>query len=189
MTMENTSECHHVCPNSDENIYLQVVVVIIKSYYSNIHGKYSFQLFIVNIMTGFLESAQPLVGTAQGQIQGIRRWQNNTEELAQMCLQKLKCVLMQNVQVFTFYESFLRCTKNFNTHFRKCRIIFISFFSYAVDCEWNDWVLGDCSQSCGGGTRTDTRTKNVTEEHGGECDQIAEMEESCNVQECPGKLS
>ena len=57
-----------------------------------------------------------------------------------------------------------------------------------VDCEWDDWTIGNCSSSCGGGKRTNTRSKKVNAEHGGEeCDDEAtSIEESCNVQECPG---
>ena len=56
-----------------------------------------------------------------------------------------------------------------------------------VHCEWNDWIIGDCSVSCGGGNRTNIRTENVTAQHGGdECEGTKTIEESCNVQECPG---
>ena len=139
-------------------------------------------------MTGFLENVQPHVGTANGKMYVIRRRQNNTEELARGILKKLKFALMQNVQqVFTFYESLLRCTKF------QCILQEVSDYNHfsrfhTVDCEWNPWVLGECSQSCGGGKRINTRTKKVTEEYGGKCDQMAEIEESCNIQECPGNL-
>ena len=58
-----------------------------------------------------------------------------------------------------------------------------------VNCEWNDWIIGDCSQSCGGGTRNLTRTINQTALYGGdECPDkdVTSIEESCNVEECPG---
>ena len=56
-----------------------------------------------------------------------------------------------------------------------------------VDCEWNDWINGTCTKSCGRGTRTNTRTKKVPAAYGGEqCDGVAAIEESCNVQKCPG---
>ena len=56
-----------------------------------------------------------------------------------------------------------------------------------VHCEWNDWIIGDCSKSCGGGNRTNIRFENVTALHGGdECEGARFIEESCNVQECPG---
>ena len=56
-----------------------------------------------------------------------------------------------------------------------------------VDCEWNDWINGTCTKSCGGGTRTNTRTKKVSAAHGGEdCDGPAAIKDSCNVQNCPG---
>ena len=56
-----------------------------------------------------------------------------------------------------------------------------------VHCEWNDWIIGDCSKSCAGGNRTNTRTQKVAAEHGGdECEGDESVQESCNVQECPG---
>ena len=46
-----------------------------------------------------------------------------------------------------------------------------------------------CSLDCGGGTRNNTRTKEVTEKYDGECEsQISEIEESCNTHECPGSV-
>ena len=56
----------------------------------------------------------------------------------------------------------------------------------AIHCEWNDWILGECSQTCGTGTRTNTRTKSIVEEHGGTCTGQTSEIESCNIQECPG---
>ena len=56
-----------------------------------------------------------------------------------------------------------------------------------VHCEWNDWVVGECSKECGGGTRTNTRTEKESASQGGdECVGLSSLEESCNVQECPG---
>jgi hypothetical protein len=56
-----------------------------------------------------------------------------------------------------------------------------------VHCEWNDWTIGACTKSCGGGTRTNNRTIKVSEEHGGnKCNGTASVEEICNSQECPG---
>ena len=59
----------------------------------------------------------------------------------------------------------------------------------AIDCEWNDWELGMCSKPCGGGTRTNTRTKKSEAENGGKCEGENAVEEPCNTQSCPGKLS
>ena len=64
-----------------------------------------------------------------------------------------------------------------------------SIFFDIVDCEWNEWIIGTCSSSCGGGTRTNTRSKNVSAEYeGDECEGTTSITESCNVQECPGNL-
>ncbi len=58
---------------------------------------------------------------------------------------------------------------------------------FAVHCEWNDWVYGECSDSCGTGTRNNTRKKSVTEAYGGTCTgQPTEIEE-CNKNPCPSK--
>ena len=59
-----------------------------------------------------------------------------------------------------------------------------------VHCEWDDWVIGECDKECGGGMRTNTRTERQGAQHGGEeCPGPASIEESCNVQECPGKVN
>ena len=58
-----------------------------------------------------------------------------------------------------------------------------------VDCEWNDWNIGTCTKSCGGGTRTNTRTTKDLADHGGkECDGVASLQENCNSQPCPGYI-
>ena len=57
--------------------------------------------------------------------------------------------------------------------------------NHEVPCEWGDWIVGDCSQSCGGGTRTRTRAVKVSAQHGGEeCNGPTSIDESCNVQNC-----
>ena len=58
----------------------------------------------------------------------------------------------------------------------------------ARNCEWNEWQSGSCSETCGEGTRTNTRTKKVTESNGGTCEGDLDQQETCNVQECPSKL-
>ena len=64
-----------------------------------------------------------------------------------------------------------------------------------VDCKWSDWQIGECSQSCGGGIRTNNRSKIVEEANGGKCpgdeyDNPTIMTENCNEDVyCPGKIS
>ena len=61
-------------------------------------------------------------------------------------------------------------------------------YVHIVHCDWNEWVIGTCSKSCGGGIRIDTRTESVSAKHGGDkCEGPSSMEVSCNDQECPGK--
>ena len=58
--------------------------------------------------------------------------------------------------------------------------------SILVDCEWGDWVEGDCSSTCGTGQQNNTRTKLVKETHGGNCTGGYTNVTSCIVVECPG---
>ena len=58
----------------------------------------------------------------------------------------------------------------------------------AIYCEWNEWESGACSKECGGGIRTQVRTKKVEEAHGGTCEGEHLLREPCNQHECPSKL-
>ena len=58
--------------------------------------------------------------------------------------------------------------------------------SILVDCEWGDWVEGDCSATCGTGEQNNTRTKLVEEAHGGTCTGGYTNVTSCLVVDCPG---
>ena len=60
------------------------------------------------------------------------------------------------------------------------------FCLYLVNCEWGDWMTGNCPVTCGGGTRTNFRTKTIEELYNGTCEGEAYMEEACNVQHCLG---
>ena len=57
----------------------------------------------------------------------------------------------------------------------------------AIHCEWNNWVYGECSELCGTGTRTNTRTKSVVEANGGTCTGRPTEIEECNTHPCPSK--
>ena len=61
------------------------------------------------------------------------------------------------------------------------------FVSNVVHCEWGDWMFTECSVTCGGGTRTKSRIPKVSPEYGGiACDGPDSVEETCNVENCPG---
>ena len=56
-----------------------------------------------------------------------------------------------------------------------------------VDCEWDDWKLGECDKSCG--VRTITREVKVEAQHGGdECKGLSSATVPCNAEECPGNI-
>ena len=55
----------------------------------------------------------------------------------------------------------------------------------AVHCEWDNWVVGNCSAECGTGTRTNTRTKLVKESNGGTCTGQPIEVLQCQDKECP----
>ena len=52
-------------------------------------------------------------------------------------------------------------------------------------CEWDDWIIGDCSVTCGGGIRTNIRPSKDSG-HGPECEGPLSIIQSCNVDNCPG---
>ena len=58
---------------------------------------------------------------------------------------------------------------------------------YIVHCEWGEWIIGECSEECGEGTRTNTRTLKVPSDYGGkECDGPSSFEETCTLHDCSG---
>ena len=61
------------------------------------------------------------------------------------------------------------------------------FWIPAVHCVWDEWILGECSTTCGAGTRTNTRVKLVEESNGGTCDGKPTEIEGCQTGECPSK--
>ena len=60
-------------------------------------------------------------------------------------------------------------------------------FISAIHCQWDEWVHGECTKSCGTGTRTNTRVKLVVEENGGTCSGKHTEVEECNTNSCPGR--
>ena len=65
---------------------------------------------------------------------------------------------------------------------------FLLFKETKVNCQWDSWTIFDCTKTCGGGKRVKTRSKLVNEV-GTACKGLATMQESCNTEECPGKLA
>ena len=65
----------------------------------------------------------------------------------------------------------------FTPHFSVC----------IVDCEWEEYVPGECSLDCGGGVRPMVREIKQEAAYGGkECEGDAHGYEDCNMQCCPG---
>ena len=58
--------------------------------------------------------------------------------------------------------------------------------SSARHCEWDEWVNGECSKTCGTGTRTNTRVKLVEEANGGNCTGQSFKTKECRTKPCPG---
>ena len=59
---------------------------------------------------------------------------------------------------------------------------------FLVDCVWNEWALGECTTTCGGGTQTDTREQLQEALFGGNpCEGESSRQTDCNPDPCPGK--
>ena len=56
-----------------------------------------------------------------------------------------------------------------------------------MDCQWDEWIIGDCSQTCGNSTKTLTRQFKVASANGGNaCDGLSYATEPCFQRDCPG---
>ena len=64
---------------------------------------------------------------------------------------------------------------------------FQNILGSVTNCEWNEWRIGECSHSCGEGTRINIRTKKVQESPNGSCEGDSEIQEPCHIQDCPSK--
>ena len=84
-------------------------------------------------------------------------------------------------QLSTMLNNSVIKNKTMNKILLSTFLIFLSL----VNCEWSEWQLGDCSATCGGGTRSDARFKLVTEQFGGVCIGEPSRVETCNPEECP----
>ena len=50
-------------------------------------------------------------------------------------------------------------------------------------CDWNDWEIGECSRTCGGGYQTKKRTLRNTDQSATNCG-YSTLKEPCNVKSC-----
>ena len=86
----------------------------------------------------------------------------------------------QKKRLFCFTFKLIFCL------FCGCLAIFKQLLSI-VNCEWTDWVISECSKTCGGGKRTKARDTKIKASHNGkECSGLAIVDEDCNMQFCPG---
>ena len=65
--------------------------------------------------------------------------------------------------------------------------IYFYDITWVVDCVWSEWFIGECSERCDGGKRTNVRYKEIVESNGGSCSGDFKTDESCNTDSCPGK--
>ena len=66
--------------------------------------------------------------------------------------------------------------------------LYLVYFNIAcsVDCEWNQFGnWSSCSETCGGGEKSRTRSKKTEEQNGGRCPGKAIETNSCNTDSCP----
>ena len=57
-----------------------------------------------------------------------------------------------------------------------------------IDCQWDDWRIGECSKTCGGGQRLNIRNRKIEAANGGK-DCLGRSTETvgCYEGDCPGK--
>ena len=123
-------------------------------------------------------------------------YDKSTEGFAMVTLKKGSAVTSKTVLVnIACYLDRIKILLFITKHDRKsCEWLpfYLRYISenlpFVVDCEWNDWNIGECSVSCGGGKKTSTRSKRVVERYGGSsCVGNSTKEENCNEHNCPGR--
>ena len=87
---------------------------------------------------------------------------------------------------YVFKPAFDKKLSLFEAYIYNARAYIICINYIVVDCEWGDWVEGDCSATCGAGQQNNTRTKLVEEAHGGNCTGESTNVTSCVVVQCLG---
>ena len=85
------------------------------------------------------------------------------------------------------------CMTNYSHHFCcHCCIIYLLFhqgYTLPVDCKVGDWKRwGECSATCGGGTKTSERDVIAEPENGGASCPALEETMACNTEGCPGSF-
>ena len=141
----------------------------------------------MNGEVGQWEIALPHVGTEQEQKLGQKPLQNNTMGDAREVLQWMR-IAMSDLVLVWHWIYILNNISNLALPVIKWQ--FDHFFAWfyilsIVNCEWGSWKLGDCTTTCGDGTRTKTRPKTVTEQHNGRCEGSPSVNENCNERPCP----
>ena len=71
-----------------------------------------------------------------------------------------------------------------------CTVLIITWSSHVVNGGWSQWTSwSGCSLTCGGGTRTRTRTCSnpIPQGSGADCVGSPSGSEGCNMVACPGK--
>ena len=74
--------------------------------------------------------------------------------------------------------------------FRYCKdgLVLNILISAPVNCEWNEWKIGQCSKSCDGGLRNKTRTIMKKESNKGKCEGNATAQETCSLNNCSSQF-
>ena len=103
-------------------------------------------------------------------------------------------LLKKNVQVmsFSFYMITHSLIESSNHTLKNNKFIYTNLTSISVDCQWSEWSSSECTAPCGSGTLTKERTSKLPKEKLNEtpsCMHKLVLVESCNTQECPGKLN
>ena len=74
-------------------------------------------------------------------------------------------------------------------HNNTCKLIILFLHIYLVNCKWGDFgEWSRCSQTCGNGQKSRTRSRRTQEANGGSpCVGDETDKQSCNPEICPGR--
>ena len=98
-------------------------------------------------------------------------------------------ILFRNThEIFNYIVSILIWSTYFKLNILRSKFT-VNPWGVPVNCKWSDWSTNQCTKTCGGGQRTKTRTKKVSEKNGGTCSGTSSESEACNTQRCSGNVT
>eukprot|EP00121_Abeoforma_whisleri_P009352 Awhi_evm1s8596 len=109
----------------------------------------------------------------------------NLDSISTVSLNKKKCGMGEGKSTRTCKNEFSGFCKDDDGDDRETQSVDYCWVDCPIDGVWSDYTYTQCSESCGSGTRTGTRTCSKAEYGGYDCEGEPTIIEPCNTHLCP----